>query len=92
MKRTQTWILALASSVVCTVAMAGPTCTTVSKDKWQDPVKFKAQLTQQGYTMEKFKETSGSCYEIYGKNKEGKTVEIYFNPVDGKAVKSEVRS
>lgn len=27
---------------------------------------------------------------IYGKNKDGKEVEVYFNPVDGSIVKEEV--
>ena len=30
------------------------------------------------------------CYEIYGKNKEGKKVEIYFNPVTAAVFKEEV--
>ena len=40
---------------------------------------------KQGYEIRKFKEP-GTCYEIYGK-KDGKDVEVYFNPVDGSVVK-----
>ncbi len=38
------------------------------------------------YKILKFKQP-GTCYEIYGLNKEGKKVEIYFNPVDGSITK-----
>ena len=36
---------------------------------------------------DKFKTTKGNCYEIYGKDKAGQKVEIYYNPVDGSIVK-----
>jgi hypothetical protein len=36
--------------------------------------------------------TDGNCYEIYGKNKQGQKVEVYFNPVDGKVVKTKTES
>ena len=38
----------------------------------------KAKIEAQGYVIDKFK-VSGNCYEIYGKNKEGKKVEIYYD-------------
>ena len=47
---------------------------------------FKAMAEKEGYTIKKFK-TPGNCYEIYGM-KDGKEVEVYFNPVDGQPVKS----
>ncbi len=48
---------------------------------------FKKMVESQGYKIKKFKQP-GSCYEIYGTDKEGKKVEIYFNPVDGSPIKS----
>jgi len=47
---------------------------------------FKSKVEAQGYKIRKFKQP-GTCYEIYGQNKDGKNVEIYFNPVDGSIVK-----
>lgn len=47
---------------------------------------FKAMAIKQGYTIRKFKQP-GTCYEIYGKNKDGREVEVYFNPVDGSVKK-----
>lgn len=83
--------LLLATLVVIsgTMAMAKKDCTDQPKDKWMTEDAFKKMVTDQGYTIKKFKQP-GSCYEIYGTNKEGKKVEIYFNPVDGKVVKSEI--
>lgn len=72
------------------VAFAGPECTQEDKAKWQDQKKFEEKLVKEdGYKINKFKVTKGNCYEIYGWDKAGKKVEIYFNPVDGKKVKEE---
>lgn len=68
-------------------AHAAAKCTDQPKDKWMKEEDFKKMIESQGYTIKKFKQP-GTCYEIYGKNKEGKNVEIYFNPVDGSPVKS----
>jgi hypothetical protein len=62
-----------------TAAFAGPTCS-VPKDKWMKETDFKSQLVQQGYQIKTFKVTKGNCYEIYGFDKAGKKVEIYFDP------------
>ncbi len=78
--------LALASPL----AFAGPECTTADKAQWQDQTKFQESLVAQGYKIKKFKVTKGNCYEIYGWNKDGKKVEIYHDPVSGKAVKSRI--
>lgn len=69
---------------------AEPECTKEPKDKWQDQKAFEKGLVDQGYKIKKFKVTKKSCYEIYGTNKEGKKVEIYFNPVTGEKVKEEI--
>ncbi len=63
-------------------AHASKSCTTEPKDKWMKIEDFKKMVEAEGYKIFKFK-TSGTCYEIYGTNKEGKKVEIYFNPVNG---------
>lgn len=62
------------------VALAGPTCNQ-PKEKWMPEAQFKKGLEEQGYKIKNFKVTKGECYEIYGFNKEGKKVEIYFDPV-----------
>jgi hypothetical protein len=68
-------------------AYAKKSCTDQPKDKWMSEADFKKKVEADGYVIKKFKQP-GTCYEIYGTNKEGKKVEIYFNPVDGSIVKS----
>lgn len=70
---------------VAGTAMASPTCTA-PKEKWQPEATFKQGLEAQGYQIKTFKVTKGQCYEIYGTDKAGKKVEIYFDPVSGKAL------
>ena len=84
-------IIAL-SLLITTSALAGPECTQEPKTKWLDEKKFQESLTkEQGYKIKVFKVTAGNCYEIYGWNKDGKKVEIYFSPIDGKIVKESIR-
>ena len=68
------------------VAFAKKDCTDQPKSKWMAEADFKKKVEDQGYKISKFKQP-GTCYEIYGQNKDGKKVEIYFNPVDGSIVK-----
>ena len=68
-------------------AYAKKNCTEEPKDKWMSEEDFKKKVEADGYTIKKFKQP-GTCYEIYGTDKAGKKVEIYFNPVDGSIVKS----
>ena len=69
-------LIALAS----TAALAGPACN-VPQSQWMKEGDFKAKLEQQGYQIKTFKVSKGQCYEIYGQDKAGKKVEIYFDPV-----------
>jgi len=73
--------------VVSGVALAGPTCTA-PKDKWLPEATFKKGLEEKGYQIKTFKVTKGNCYEIYGTDKAGKKVEIYFDPATGAALET----
>jgi hypothetical protein len=68
-------------------AFAGPTCN-VPKEKWMNEGEFKASLEKQGYQIKTFKVSKGNCYEIYGHDKAGKKVEIYFDPSNGTPLES----
>jgi hypothetical protein len=72
------------------MANAKKDCTDQPKSKWLKVEDFKKSLESEGYKIRKFKQP-GSCYEIYGTNKEGQNVEIYFNPVDGSVVKEKMK-
>lgn len=66
-----------------TAALAGPTCTAAAKAEWMSEAAMKAKIAGLGYKYKVFKVTSGNCYEIYGQNKNGQRVEVYFHPVTG---------
>lgn len=85
-------LLAVTAAVAAltSAASASPKCTTEPKDKWIKEADFKAKIDAMGYSDYKKILVTGSCYEIYGKNKAGKKVEVYFNPIDGKVVEEEV--
>jgi hypothetical protein len=65
-------------------------CTTEPKSSWKNADAFKKEL-EVTYKIKVFKVTEGNCFEIYGWDKAGKKVEIYFNPVTGQKVKERVQ-
>lgn len=71
-------------------AFAAPKCTTEPKDKWMTEEAMKAKVAELGYKDIRTFKVSGSCYEIYGKTKDDKKAEVYFNPVTGDVVKAEI--
>ena len=70
-------------------ALAKADCKAYPKAEWMNEAEAKAKIEAQGYAIDKFK-VSGNCYEIYGKNKEGKKVEIYYDAKTLAPVKSEI--
>lgn len=79
--------IALAACSLSATALAGPKCTEAPKSDWLPEATMKQKISDAGYAVDKFKVTAGNCYEIYGKDKAGQKVEIYFNPVDGSVAK-----
>jgi len=78
----------LTALILTTVTVqAKKSCTDQPKEKWMSEADFKKKAEAEGYKIKKFKQP-GTCYEIYGTDKDGKNIEIYFNPVDGSIVKS----
>lgn len=91
MTRVKTTTLATLAAALAfaTPALASPECTTEAKDKWLTEDAMKAKVAEMGYKADVFK-VEGNCYEIYGHNKDGKQVEVYFNPVTGDVVEEEI--
>ncbi|HEY1393741.1 MAG TPA: PepSY domain-containing protein [Methylibium sp.] len=71
------------------LAFAKADCKAYPKAEWMPQAEAIAKIEAQGFTINKFK-ADGNCYEIYGKNKAGKKVEIYFDVKTLEPVKSEV--
>ncbi len=71
----KTTLTAIALTATASAAFAGPACN-VPEAQWMKQDDAKARLTAQGY-------------EIYGKDKAGKKVEIYFDPATLAIVKQE---
>jgi len=68
---------------------ASADCPAYPKEEWANEDTLKEALDAEGYTIKKFK-IDGNCYEIYGRNKEGKKVEIYFDMKTLAIIKAEV--
>jgi len=86
MKKLATLVLSGSAALFSLGAFAAPVCTKAPQSQWMPQQALKNRLAGQGYTIDKFL-VSGTCYEIYGKDKDGKRVEIYFDPTDGHIVK-----
>ncbi len=75
-------LLTTLAFVLSACLLAKKECTKEPKEKWMSESDFKKKAESEGYKIKKFKQP-GSCYEIYGTDKDGNKVEVYFNPVDG---------
>jgi hypothetical protein len=82
-------VVGLVAATVAPAAFAKADCKAYPKAEWMKDTDARAKIEAQGYAIDKFK-VSGNCYEIYGKNKEGKKVEIYFDAKTLEPVKSEI--
>ena len=82
-------IAVLMAAALPTAAFASANCKANPKAEWMSEADAKAKLVAQGYKIDKFK-VDGNCYEIYGRNKDGKKVEIYFDAKTLDVVKSEI--
>ena len=89
MKQLTVLLLACAAAFASTTAAAKADCKAYPKAEWMKPAEAKAKIEAQGYKIRKFK-VDGNCYEIYGHNKEGKKVEIYFDAKTLEPVKTEI--
>jgi hypothetical protein len=82
--------LALLSATIAmsSAVIAGPKCTDEPQSKWLTPEQMTQKFQALGYKddVKKLKVSGGKCWEIYGTNKEGEKVEVYFHPITGEIV------
>lgn len=60
------------------VASASAECPVYPKSEWMKESDARAKIEAEGYKIKVFK-ISGNCYELYGHNKAGQKVEIYYD-------------
>ena len=90
----KTSLLAAAFALVLTPVAAfaddeNAKCTDAAKDTWLsvDAIKTKAEAA--GYSKIKKVKVEGTCYEVYAFDKNGKKVEVLFNPSTGEKADDE---
>jgi hypothetical protein len=82
------YALALALGTLTALpALASDTCPAHPKDQWLKPEQIKAKAEELGYTVRSVGEEDG-CLEVKGMDKNGKRVEVYFDPVTAAVVKT----
>ena len=79
----------LVAATASTSVLASAKCPKHPKAEWLPQAEAKARIEAQGYAIRRFK-VDGECYEIYGKDRHGKKVEIYFDTKTLEVVKAEV--
>ena len=83
-------ITVAAVAIACsTSAFSSAKCAAHPKAEWMPEAEAQAKIKAEGTTIKKFK-VDGNCYEIYGTNKDGKKVEIYYDTKTLEVVKSEI--
>lgn len=60
-------------------------CTDRPKTEWLSTAEVKTRFEAQGYTVRKMK-SSGSCYEVYAIDKDGRKIELFVSPADASVV------
>ena len=87
--KTSFALTALLAAALPLSALASADCPAHPKSEWIKDVDARAKLEDLGYKIRKFK-VEGQCYEIYGWNKDGKKVEIYFDTKTLEIVKADI--
>ena len=67
-------------------ALADADCARQDRSAWMPESQFREQMKRQGVQITKFRITPGNCYEIYGFDRDGRKLEIYYDPVDARPV------
>ena len=79
----------IAALLAAAPALASEPCPAVPKDKWLRAEEVQARMQARGYDVRRVK-VDGNCFEVKA-TKDGKRVEAYVNPADGKVVSEKVK-
>jgi hypothetical protein len=88
----RTVLLGLAGSACVATLMAAPAgaadlCQSHPKDQWVKEDQIEAKAEGMGYQVRLVQPEDG-CWEVKGTTKEGKRVEVYFDPATAEVVKT----
>ena len=94
MQRRTATALVLAGLLAATQAHAGPTCTSEPESKWIPAAEMTKRFQAQGYKddVKALHVSKGKCWEIYGTDKQGRKVEVYFHPITGAIAEENVKN
>lgn len=72
---------------------AGPACTTEPESKWIPEAEMTKRFESLGYKddVKKLHVSKGKCWEIYGHDKQGRKVEVYFHPITGAIAEQNIK-
>jgi hypothetical protein len=74
--------------LLCAMPVLAAERCDVPKENWRPKEELQTQLAGKGWSINNIK-TDDGCYEVYGKDADGKRVEIYFDPATFEAVGSD---
>jgi hypothetical protein len=93
MKLTLRLAVAVLTVPLATAAIAGPKCTEEPQSKWLSEQQMTEKFTALGFrdNVKRLHVSGGKCWEIYGTDKSGRKVEVYFHPITGVIVEQNVK-
>ena len=94
MRKLSQLAIGLVTVIAATHAVAGPTCTSEPESKWISEADMAKRLQALGYqdNVKKLHVSKGKCWEIYGTDKQGRKVEVYFHPITGAIAEENVKN
>ena len=86
-------LVLLALALAAGSAVAGPKCTEEPQAKWLSEQEMTRRFSELGFRddVKKLHVSKGQCWEIYGHDRAGRKVEIYFHPITGAIVEATVK-
>jgi hypothetical protein len=92
MKYSAATLFAASLSALSSQALAGPSCTDEPTSKWLTEEQMMEKIKDMGYKdIRNFHVSKGKCYEIYGYDRDGRKVEVYFHPISGEIAEAKVK-
>ncbi len=80
MKRHLTFaLLGLAAAGGALAQEHAEKCEPIPKEEWKPQAELERKLMNEGWKISRVKITNG-CYEVYGKNATGRSMEVFFHP------------